>query len=520
MLQERADNNASEMPLLRALRRLPPSFDIFVLTDVKGMASKDRSIGARVYERADQLLSGEQNPSTGSTQDPRIPLQFISATCFASLASALADLGGDVIIDNSMTSFTSEIVPEQSSGLLQAWYEGAQEHDLANGRNPDDVHSDRLVITLQRHGWRRPRILYDFALTRTSPLAAPNKRNAASRSAALILRAVTSIGSWDQLLGNEWSGSAGTKHISPLTAAKRIARVSAEKVARRLIRPYSRGDEWCLAYRTDSSSFVTKTDHAQPTAFKLLTSRSSFLADPCTFRKDGIEHVFFEEYLYAHRRGVISHSQLAPDGSLTDPIRVLERPYHLSYPFVFQAGSSIYMIPESAESHTVDLYRATRFPDQWEHDTTLLKDINAVDVTLFRNDVGWWMFTGVGEEGSYTWDELFVFMADRLSGPWIAHPRNPVKSDPSSARPAGRLFHRRGQLIRPSQNCSRIYGESVTLCAIDVLTKHDFSEHVVDVIPPSWIPGAVAVHTLSTSEQIEVIDCRRSQAFGGSRHGS
>src|SRR5207253_8229013 len=48
-------------------------------------------------------------------------------------------------------------------------------------------------------------------------------------------------------------------------------------------------------------------------------------------------------------------------------------------------------------------------------------------------------------------DELHLFHAERLTGDWQPHPRNPVKSDARSARPAGSLFVRDGALYRPAQ---------------------------------------------------------------------
>ena len=41
---------------------------------------------------------------------------------------------------------------------------------------------------------------------------------------------------------------------------------------------------------------------------------------------------------------------------------VLKQPFHLSYPMVFESGSSIFMIPESGASNEVALYRFDDFP--------------------------------------------------------------------------------------------------------------------------------------------------------------
>jgi hypothetical protein len=49
-----------------------------------------------------------------------------------------------------------------------------------------------------------------------------------------------------------------------------------------------------------------------------------------------------------------------------EPFAVLERSYHLSYPFIFRWGSDIFMIPETSDNRTVEVYRAVEFPGKWE----------------------------------------------------------------------------------------------------------------------------------------------------------
>ncbi len=64
--------------------------------------------------------------------------------------------------------------------------------------------------------------------------------------------------------------------------------------------------------------------------------KDSFLADPFVIARDGKNYVFVEEYPYREGKGVISVLEIDPDGRIGTVQRVLERPYHLSYPFVFE----------------------------------------------------------------------------------------------------------------------------------------------------------------------------------------
>ena len=72
--------------------------------------------------------------------------------------------------------------------------------------------------------------------------------------------------------------------------------------------------------------------------------------------------MFFEDVDVTHRRGVISHCRLDSEGKASEPRMVLERPYHLSYPFVFRWNADVFMLPETGQNNAVELYRAQEFP--------------------------------------------------------------------------------------------------------------------------------------------------------------
>ena len=86
---------------------------------------------------------------------------------------------------------------------------------------------------------------------------------------------------------------------------------------------------------------------------------------------------------------------------------MLEKDYHLSYPFTFEWRGAHYMIPETAAHGAVELYKGVEFPFKWEMEKTLLKGVNATDATLVEADGLWWMFVNVGERDYPTdWNGL------------------------------------------------------------------------------------------------------------------
>ena len=138
-----------------------------------------------------------------------------------------------------------------------------------------------------------------------------------------------------------------------------------------------------------------------------------------------------------------------------------------------------------------------------------MKDVQAVDTTLFEKDGLWWLFCNIGGKDFASNDELNIFYSKTPLGPWIPHKRNPVKSDVRSSRPAGRLFYRNEDLFRPAQDCSKRMGGAMCLNRVTSLTTEDFKEELVTRIEPNWIKGLHGVHTLNTAGRLTMMDCFR-----------
>ena len=102
--------------------------------------------------------------------------------------------------------------------------------------------------------------------------------------------------------------------------------------------------------------------------------------------------------------------------------------------------------------------------------------MRAWDPTLLRHDGRYWLFVTMAAPGVRPSDELCLYSADSLTGPWRPHPRNPIVSDARRARPAGRILADQGHLVRPSQDGSGAYGRRIVLNRIDVLTPDDYEE--------------------------------------------
>ena len=232
-------------------------------------------------------------------------------------------------------------------------------------------------------------------------------------------------------------------------------------------------------------------------------------ADPFVIHRDSVHYLFIEEVPRQTGKGHISVIQVDRDLHCSAPFKIIERPYHLSYPFVFSWQGDLYMIPESGANRTIDAYRCVEFPHRWTFHKTLMRDVRAADATLLHHLDRWWLFASIAvDQTASTRDTLFLFSsADPLADTWTPHPQNPVLSDLRRARPAGRIFARDGHLYRPSQDCYRRYGYALRINRITRLTETEYAEEEVRFIEPD--SGLIAVHTLNHESGLTALDGKR-----------
>ena len=227
----------------------------------------------------------------------------------------------------------------------------------------------------------------------------------------------------------------------------------------------------------------------------LVAPSGDYWADPFVVEHGQRQLVYVEEYVGSRRLGIIVCLELLADGSARRLGVVLDEDSHMSYPQVFQWEGVWYMTVENSAARRVSLYRATEFPLGWERVVDLIADRICVDATLHRHQGLWYLFGNVSECGANASDELFLFVSERLEGPYRPHPCNPIVSDVRRSRPAGQLFLRDGQLIRPAQCCVPVYGAATVFNQVTVLSPVHYSERPISRLDPDWAPSLDGCHT-------------------------
>ena len=232
----------------------------------------------------------------------------------------------------------------------------------------------------------------------------------------------------------------------------------------------------------------------------------TMLADPAYRPRPGGGGTLYAERLDYANGGVgeIWSAEIAPAGDLAAARfgRMLAHPYHMSYPFPLgDASQGALMTAESWQANGALLWDGAR------EIGVILPGRKVVDPTLWFDGSLWWLFCtfqDIDPNGA-----LYLHHAPAMTGPWTAHPRNPVQTGRGRSRPAGPLFLMGDTLVRPAQDCSTTYGGAVVLHAIDLLTVSDYHETTLRRLEPLSGRYASGLHTICAAGDQTLIDGKR-----------
>jgi hypothetical protein len=261
---------------------------------------------------------------------------------------------------------------------------------------------------------------------------------------------------------------------------------------------------WFLMYKYNSSPFPEDIKSYA----SLIPPKDRFWADPFIVSKNNKKFIFIEELLFVNNRGHITLLELDNSGKLIDKETIIEKSYHMSYPFVFEFDNEYYMIPETSENRTIELYKSEGFPRKWNFVMNLMENVNAKDTTLFFYNNKWWLFTAINEStipSDYV--GLFLFYSDDLmTMNWLPHPYNPIVTDIRTARPGGKIFTYDNKIYRPSQDCSVRYGRAFNINQIISLSETAYEEVLISKTEANWSLNLKGTHTFNFDDNFSVID--------------
>lgn len=202
--------------------------------------------------------------------------------------------------------------------------------------------------------------------------------------------------------------------------------------------------------------------------FRVDKNYQSVAADPFLFTHGDRLYLFYEVKT-DHGHGTIHAQSMSRDGYWHDHGQLLDEPFHLSYPQVFAFEDRIFMIPETAQSGAVRLYEAEEFPYHWRACATLIEAPLRDPTLIVTPDQGCFLLATSAEY------ELRLHHSEAIERPF-RYTGVSITRDPRLARCAGGILKVGGQLLRPAQDCSEVYGKRIHFQAIEKLTPSAYCE--------------------------------------------
>ena len=237
---------------------------------------------------------------------------------------------------------------------------------------------------------------------------------------------------------------------------------------------------WTIGFYTGQSPFKLSSPKGvrNPVLTAAIVNDLSvdIVAHPFMVVTDSLYYVFFTAKDGSTDKGGIGLAESRNGVEWNYRKIVLLEPFVTSYPYVFKCQNDYYMIPENHTEKSIRLYKAVEFPDRWKYEGDLLTGDTFISTTVVRFKDMWWMFTS--RSGN---DNLRLFYAADLKGPWTEHPMSPVvEKNLDIARPGGRPFIIDESLYRLGQDCDPVYGSMVHAFKITDISPTNYSEKMID----------------------------------------
>ena len=218
----------------------------------------------------------------------------------------------------------------------------------------------------------------------------------------------------------------------------------------------------------------------------------------------------------ASGRAVICYVEIDEGGRHSSPQLALKQDCHLSYPFVFEEGDAVYMVPETAGPPNGRALARGALPGRMDARPSAAERClghGCHPGAPRREGCGCSSpspSTAIGRSTSSSSSP-----PTPSSGEWEPHPMNPVVSDVRRARPAGRVFSQDGHLIRPAQDCSRSYGGRLVFNRVEALSPIEYRER--PSAPSSRHPTAATSGPIPTIRTACTRSWTASECARGSR---
>ena len=265
---------------------------------------------------------------------------------------------------------------------------------------------------------------------------------------------------------------------------------------------------WDVAVRNLGTGSILKD---RTTPFQIIPNTwRTWAADPFLIEDSGIVYIFAELFDYIERKGGIGYTSFR-EGKWTKWKTVLKEPFHLSYPNLFRIDNDIYMVPESSGGHSLRLYKATVFPNEWKLEKNIAKDVEWVDTTFFVHcDTVYAIATDISNAKKHI--DCLLRFDNQLN---LISKTEIKESYTEYSRSGGNIFIMDGCQIRVSQDCSSHYGGAMIFSEFipEKLCEQGINKKILHLYPNDITVNQnhvwTGIHTYNSTQNYEVIDIER-----------
>jgi len=244
-------------------------------------------------------------------------------------------------------------------------------------------------------------------------------------------------------------------------------------------------------------------------------SSKYWYADPLVYQYKNTDYLFVEAYDRTAGKGHIAVAAMKDDPGKIEFKPVIEEKYHMSFPMVFGWHQEIYMIPETSENFSINLYRAVEFPFKWERIESFKTKAKIVDTILLKTeDDRLYMLASEVNPSMPLEVRYQKFALQYSNGKWSLEWDDAFDSQQVynlRDRNAGNCFMEESRVVLPTQVSTEIdYGVKLSFREWE---DHGWKEK--GQIEPADVviqgikrKNIIGIHTYARTEQQEIIDVR------------
>ena len=273
-------------------------------------------------------------------------------------------------------------------------------------------------------------------------------------------------------------------------------------------------EKWITAIKPNGGDIFDLNNLSQ-----FVTHEGQHYSHPAVYKYNNTNYIFYVSYIDG--KSIIKCCSISKDMEISSSVNVLNLPYSVSSPHLFEHNGETYMLPE-VSNNGIEIYKASNFPYRWELHRRININAKIHSPTIFYHKDMWFLLgtvqtyqttdyetEGVQGIGTSADDGLIILYSSDFNQ-WSLHPecKNGYVYYPES-RNAGKVFNLGGKLIKPIQQTNPIKpesGYSIGFKEIKI-TPETYTETLLDNnILPDWDNNLECTHTFNFNEDFILID--------------